>query len=85
MATSAPVTEAKKKYDIVLDQVPCIYYLIQFKKDDVHALIDSGSKINAMTPAYAWKLSLRVRQTNIGAQKIDGSIVKIFSMMLASF
>ena len=37
--------------------------------------MDSGSKVNAMTPAYASKLGLRVYHTNVGAQKIDGSIL----------
>ena len=46
-----------------------IYYPVQFKKDtvEVQGLIDSGSKINVMVPAYAKKLGLRVRKTDIGA------------------
>ena len=38
-----------------LDRVPCIYYPVQFwkiKGATIQALIDSGSKVNAMTPAY---------------------------------
>ena len=38
-----------------------------------------------MTPAYASRLGLRVQRTNIGAQKIDGSTLKTFGMVLASF
>ena len=38
-----------------------------------------------MTSAYALRLGLRVCRTNIGAQKIDGIILKIFEMVLASF
>ena len=38
-----------------------------------------------MNPAYAKKLGLRVRQTNVGAQKIDGSHLKTFEMVIASF
>ena len=38
-----------------------------------------------MTPAYASELSLRVYRTDVGAQKIDGSILKIFGIVLASF
>ena len=38
-----------------------------------------------MTPAYASRLGLRVHRTNIGAQKIDGSTLETFGMVLASF
>ena len=37
--------------------------------------MDSGSKVNAMTPAYAAKLGFTTRKTSVGAQKIDGSPV----------
>ena len=38
-----------------------------------------------MTPTYASKLGLRVRRTNVGAQKIDRSTLETFGMVLASF
>lgn len=63
------MTEASKE-DVVLTKVPCIHYPLRFrknKKNDVQTLIDSGSEVNAMTPAYASKLGFRVRRTNIGA------------------
>ena len=61
---------------LALDWVSCIYYLIWFKKSkvQVQALIDFGSKVNAMTLGYASKLGLKVCPTNVGAQNIDGSI-----------
>ena len=72
-----------------MERVSCIYYPVQFKKDahktQVQALIDSGSKVNAMAPAYASKLGLKVYPTNVGAQKIDGSTLETFGMVLASF
>ena len=45
-----------------LERVPCIHYPVQFRKDQakVQTLIDSGSEVNAMTPAYASKLGLKV-------------------------
>ena len=46
----------KEAQEIILDRVPCIHYLVQFRKDNratIQVLIDSGSKANAMTPAYA--------------------------------
>ena len=79
------MTEASK--EAILERVPCIRYPVRFKKDqdDTQALIDSGSEVNAMNPAYAKKLGLRVRQTNVGAQKIDGSHLETFGMVIASF
>ena len=70
-----------------LDRVPCIYYPVQFKKDtaEVQALIDLGSEVNAMAPAYAKKLGLRVRKTDVGAQKIDGSIMETYGIVIAGF
>ena len=59
----------------VLDQITCICYIMQFQKDkskNVLALLDSGSKVNAMTLAYLAQLSLKVQMIVIVAQKIDG-------------
>ena len=38
-----------------------------------------------MTPGYAAKLGLKVRLTHLQAQKIDGSTLEMFGMVLASF
>ena len=38
-----------------------------------------------MTPVYAAKLGLKVRKTDIGAQKIDSSNLITFGMVLADF
>lgn len=87
-AIFALVTEASKKNDIILDWVPCIHYLLRLhkeKKNKIRALIKSGNEINTMKPAYALELGLRVYQTDVRAQKINGSIFKIFEMILASF
>ena len=72
----------------VLKRVPYIYYLVQFEsmnKSQVQALIDSDSEANAMRPAYASKLGLQARYTNVGAQKIDGSTLQTFGMVLTDF
>ena len=89
LATSALVTEvSKKNQEVILDRVPCIHYPMQFRKDKkatIQALINSGSKVNAITPAYAKQLGLQVRKTNVGAQKIDGSSLWTFEMVIAGF
>ncbi len=70
-----------------LQRVPCIRYPVQFQKDQpkVKALIDSGSEVNAMTPAFAAKLGLRPRPTNVVAQKIYGLPLKTYGMASARF
>ena len=79
--------EASKEEHVSLERVPCIHYPLRFRKDTagVRALIDSGSEINAMSPVYASKLGLRVHHTDVEAQKIDGSILQTFGMVLANF
>ena len=72
--------------------VPCISYLVWFQKDQgqegqeqVKALLDSGSEVNIMSPAYAERLGLKTWKTNVKAQKIDGSALEIFAMVIANF
>ena len=52
---------SKEAPKVILDWVPYIHYPVQFCKDKetIQALINSGSEINAMTPAYAKKLGLQ--------------------------
>ena len=38
-----------------------------------------------MNPAFAGKLGLHIRKTNVGAQKIDDSFLEIFEMVIANF
>ena len=97
LATSALVTGASKEgevtqatqkgKEVILDRVPCIHYQVQFRKDKetIRALIDSGSEVNAMTPAYAKKLGLRTQKTDGGAQKINESSLDTFEMVIAGF
>ena len=70
---------------LVLDLVSCIHYPVWFKNGEVWALINFGSEVNAMTPIYAAKLGLKIRHTNVKAQKIDGSTFETFGIVLASF
>ena len=87
--TSASVTEASKEaQEVTLDRVPCIHYLVQFRKNKeatIWALINSASKVNAITPAYAKQLGFQVRKTDVKARKIDSSLLKTFEMVIAGF
>ena len=88
LATSSSVTATSMLNTLwPLERVPYIHHLLHFQKNlrEIRVLIDLSSEVNAMTPAYAAKLGLRVRETNIGAQKIDGSTFDTFGMVLANF
>ena len=79
--TSVSVTDGSKE----VVRVPCIHYPVRFQEEQVRALLDSGSKVNAMSSAYAKKLGLKTRKTNVRAQKIDGSALEMFGMVIADF
>ena len=67
-ATSVLVTDNRGE-EVMLKRVSCIHYPVWFQKgqEQVRALLDSGSKVNAMSPAYAKKLGLKTQKTNVGA------------------
>ena len=69
----------------VVVRVPYIYYPVRFQEEQVRALLDSSSDVNAMSPTYAKRLGFKTRKTNVGAQKIDGSTLEIFGMVIADF
>ena len=48
-------------------------------------LFDSSSKVNAIHPIFAKKLSLPIKPRNVGAQKIDGIMLDIVGMVFAAF
>ena len=84
-ATSTSVTGAREE---ALERVPCIHYPVQFKDTDkapVQALINSGSEVNAVHPFFAKQLGLPIRSTDVGAQKIDGTMLDTHGMVVAAF
>ena len=76
-----PVTDGDEEVVRVL----CIQYPVRFEEEQVKALLNSGSEVNAMNPNFARKLDLKVWKTNVGAQKIDGSALETFGMVIANF
>lgn len=81
LATFTPTTGAYKevyisftaKNGLLLKRTPYIYYLFYFKKEqgEVQVLLDFSQKIKIIIPAYILHLSLKIRPTNVGAQKIN--------------
>ena len=68
-----------------LAQVPCIWYSITTKKKSVLALLDLGSEVNAIHPTFAKELGLPIRPIDVGAQKIDGTMLDIYEIAVAAF
>ncbi len=64
-----------KKTEEELERVLCIRYSITFK-DQTEALMDSRSEINVIIQAFAQQLSFKIRKTNVGAWKIDGTTLE---------
>ena len=84
MVTSTSMIGAKKE---TLKRVFYIHYLVQFKKNtaEVQALIDSKSEVNEIVPTHVKKLGFQIRKNDIKVQKIDGSILEIYNMVIAGF
>ena len=80
-------TGKKAQEVIILDQISYIHYPIKFQKDKatIQALINFGSKVNAMSPAYAKQLGLRTWKSDVKAQKIDRSSLDTFEMVIIGF
>ena len=83
-----PVTDGGEK----VIKVPCIHYPIRFlesqgqeDQEQVRALLNSGSEVNAISPTYIEKLGLKTRKTNVKAQSIDDSTFKTFGIVIADF
>ena len=96
--TSTSVTEDSEEATLVsakeLERVLCIQYPIAFPGsvtqdgstlDPVTALLDLGSEVNVMHPAFTEKLGFVVQTTNVGTQKIDRTILETYGMVIAAF
>ena len=65
-----------------------IHYPVQFKNTgeaQVQALINSGSEVNAIPLTFAKQLGLHIRPIDVGAQKIDGTMLDSYGMVVAAF
>ena len=53
----------------VVVRILCIHYPVRFQEDQeqIRALLNSGSEVNAMSPAYTKRLCLKTQKTNVGA------------------
>lgn len=67
-----------------LKYMPFIHYLFCFKKDyhNIKILMNSGSEINAIIPAYTKKLGFQTWKTNLRAQKTDGFSLTLYGIVI---
>ncbi len=80
--TFISMTERKKKEE--LERISYIWYSVNFK-DQTEALLDSESKVNVMSQAFALQLGFKTRKTNFGAQKIDRITLETYEMVVSNF
>ena len=83
LETSMSMT-GKKTEEEELKRVPCIWYPV-ISKDQNKALLDSGSEINTINPVFASQFDLKIWKTNVGAQKIDGTILDPYGIVVSIF
>ena len=89
LVTSTPVTVAREEeigenLGANLARVSCLRYHINFGKKSVSILLDSSSEVNAVHPAFAKELGLPIKPTDVGAQKIDGTTLETYRMVVAA-
>ncbi len=73
-----------KKMVEELEWIPCIWYPVTFK-DQTEALLDSESEVNIISQAFAHQLGLKICKTNVGAQKIDGTTLETYGIVVSTF
>ena len=84
LATCTSTTDVRKE---ALERVPCICYLVQFKKGKtpMQALIDLESEVNVIHLSFAKQLGLSIWSIDVEAQKIDGTILDTHGMVVIAF
>ena len=87
-ATFMSMTGARKEA-LVLEYILYIHYPVQFKKDvnktQIQALINSGNKFNTIHPTFVKELGLPIKPTEFEVQKIDGTMLDIYEIIVAVF
>ena len=67
-----------------LEQITCIWYPVCFK-DRTEVLLDSESKVNIISQAFASQPGLKIRKMNIRDSKIDGTTLKTYEIVISTF
>ena len=48
-------------------------------------MLNNSSKVSVIDLGSAKKLDLKIKKTNVGAQKIDGSTLEIYGIVITNF
>ena len=81
LATFILITDKKMEE---LERVSCIWYPVTFK-DQTEALLDSENEVNAISQAFAQQRGFKICNTNVRAQKIDGTILETYGIVVSTF
>ena len=73
-----------KKIEEELGQIPCIQYIVIFK-DETEALLDLESELNPINLVFAKQLGLKICKSNVRAQKIVGTTLETYGMVVSNF
>ncbi len=84
LVSANSMSMTNKKMEEELERIPCIWYPVIFK-DQTKVLLDSRNKVNTMSQAFAHQLGLKICKTNVGAQKIDGTTLVTYRMVVSTF
>lgn len=63
----------------------CIQTFIQFSEFLIETLINSSNKVNKIELSFARKLGSYICKTNVDVEKIDGSRLETYEMIIALF
>lgn len=74
-----------KDLKTILTQVSYIQYPITFQKQFMLVLFDSENKVNTIYLTFAKKLSFLIKPIDVEVQKIDGTTLDTYEMMVAAF
>ena len=77
--------ESGKYLKTNLAQVTYIWYPIIFRKKFVLILFDLNNEINIIYLTFTKKLGLSIIPIDIGAQKIDNTILDTYKIIVAAF
>ncbi len=67
-----------------LERVSCIWYPVTFK-NKTEVLLDSESEVNIISQAFAQQLGLKIRKTNVRAQKINSTTLETYGLVVSTF
>ena len=75
-----------KKREEKLKRVFCIWYPgILKNQNQTKALLNSKSEVNAMNLAFTSQLDPRIWKINVGTQKIDGTTLETYGIVIFIF